>query len=99
MSVEEAGNERSEVGTALLYIWSLHKPMCDLTGELCTHACMCVSVLCGCVLHNVPTHIPTHVLRTERKAKRNSLEEVSVAHRRGTSLPSEELALFAGLSG
>lgn len=78
MSVEEAGNERSEVGNALLYIWSLHKPMCDLTGELCMHACMCVRVLCG---------IPTHVLRIERKAKQNSLEEVSVTHRRGTSLP------------
>lgn len=85
--MEEAGNERSEVGNALLLIWSLRKPMCDPTGELCTHACVCVRVLCGCVLHNVPTHIPTHVLRIERKAKQSSLEEVSVTHRRGPSLP------------
>lgn len=77
----------------------LHKPVSDPTGGIvyaCMHVCTCV--LCGYVLHNVPPHIPMHVLRIERKAKQNSLEEVSVTHRRGTSLPCEEQALFARLT-
>ena len=77
----------------------LHKPVSDPTGGIvyaCMHVCTCV--LCGYVLHNVLTHIPMHVLSIERNAKQNSLEEVSVTHRRGTSVPCEEQALFAGLT-
>lgn len=57
------------------------QPVSDPVGgtvDACVHVCMCV--LCGYVLHNMPTHIPMHILRIERKEKQNSLEEVSVTH-------------------
>lgn len=49
-------------------------------GAVDARMLVCVCVLCGYVLHNVPTHIPVHILRIERKEKQTSLEEVSVTH-------------------